>query len=77
MVDKILINETQKLSAARKAPEVLGTDCDDNDLYQVEKMSLEETKEKIEWCKRAFECEQKKTYGIEKLHERYIYTTKK
>ena len=28
-------------------------------------MSLEETKEKLEWLKRAFECKQKSTHGIE------------
>ena len=41
MVDEILLNETQKLSAAREVPEFLDSDCDENDLYQVDKMSLE------------------------------------
>ena len=41
MVDEILINEKQKLSAAREVPECLDSDCDENDLYQVDKMSLE------------------------------------
>ena len=45
---EILINETQKLSAAREAPEFLDSDYDDNDLYQVERMILEEAKEKFE-----------------------------
>ena len=31
-------------------------------------MSLEETKEKSEWLKNAFECKQKSTYGIEDKH---------
>ena len=44
MVDEILLNETQKVSAAREAPEILDSDYDENDLYQVEKMCLEETK---------------------------------
>ena len=47
-MDEILINDTQKLSAAREAPDFLGYDCDENYLYQVEKMSLKDTKEKIE-----------------------------
>ena len=44
MVDEIILNETQKVSAAREASENLDYDCDKNDIYQVEKMSLEETK---------------------------------
>ena len=55
MVDEILLNETQKVSAARKAWECLDSDCDDNNIYQVDKMSLKETKNKLEWRKCAFE----------------------
>ena len=47
-MDKILLNETQKLSAAREAPEFWDSDYDDNYLYQVERMSLEDNKEKID-----------------------------
>ena len=54
LVDEILLNKTQKVSAVRKAPEFLDSDCGDNDLYQVEKMNLEDTKEKIERHKRVF-----------------------
>ena len=43
-VDEILLTENQKVSAAREAPEFLDSDYNGNDLYQVEKMSLEETK---------------------------------
>ena len=32
-------------------------------------MSLEQTKEKPDWCKRAFEYEKKKTYGIENRND--------
>ena len=39
---------TQKVIAAREAPYFLESDCNENNLYQVEKMSLEDTKEKIE-----------------------------
>ena len=46
MVDEILLNETQKVSAVKEAPKIL--DSDENDIYQVERMSLEETKEKLE-----------------------------
>ena len=66
MVDGILLNETQKVSAEREAPEVLDSDCNENDLYQVDKMRLENNKEKLELLKRAFECELKNSYGIEK-----------
>ena len=65
VVDEILLNETQKVGAAMEAPEFLDSDYDENNLYQVEMMSLEETKEKLEWRKHAFECEQKNSFGIE------------
>ena len=54
-VDDILLNEKQQVSPARETPDVLGSDCDENDLYQVEKMCLEYTKEKLELRKYAFE----------------------
>ena len=54
----------KKVSAAKEAPEFLESGYDENELYQVENMILEETKEKLEWRKRAFEREQKNTYGI-------------
>ena len=57
VVDEILLNETQKVSAEREAPEFLDSGFDDNGLYQVGKMILEETKDKLEWHKRAFEYE--------------------
>ena len=44
LVDEILLNKTQKLSAEREAPEFLFPDCDNNDQYQVEKMIPEGTK---------------------------------
>ena len=55
MVYEILLNELKKLSAAKEAPELLDSDYDNNDLYHIDKMSLEETKEKLEWRKHAFE----------------------
>ena len=37
VVDKILLNETQKVSCAREEPELLDSYYDENDIYQVEK----------------------------------------
>ena len=45
------MHETQKVSAAKEAPGFLESDYDEKKLYQVENMSLEETKEKLEWQK--------------------------
>ena len=47
-MDEILLNKTQTVSAVREAPEFFDSDCNEKDLYKVEKMSLEETREKIE-----------------------------
>ena len=51
MVDEILLHETQKLSAAREAPEFLDSDYEYKNLYQVERVILQETKEKLKWRK--------------------------
>ena len=48
MVDEILLNETQKVSAARETPEFLDSGFNEKNIHQVEKISLEENKEKIE-----------------------------
>ena len=69
MVDEIVLNETQTVSATREAPYFLDSDYDANDLYQVEKMILEGNKEKIEWRKCAFEYKMKNSYGIEKRND--------
>ena len=64
MVDEILLNETQKIIATNhEAPEILDSDYDKNDLYQVDKMK------KIDWLKHAFEYEQKKSYGIQNWND--------
>ena len=55
-VDEILLHETQRVIAAKEAPGFLESDYDENKIYQVENMSLEGAKEKIEWQKRLFEC---------------------
>ena len=56
----------------------MDSDYDDNDLYQVEIMSLEESIEKLEWCKCAFECKHKISFGIlnrnymTRIHHKYV-----
>ena len=47
-VDEILLHENEKVSAAREAHENVDSDFDDNKIYQIDNMSLEETKEKLE-----------------------------
>ena len=44
----------------------LDSDYDENDYCQVDTISLEETKEKLEWRKRAFEYEEKNSFGTER-----------
>ena len=41
------------------------TDFDESEIYQIDNMSLDDTKEKLEWCKHAFEWKIKDTYEIE------------
>ena len=67
---EILLDESQKVSAKNnKAPELMDSEYNADNLYKVDKMSLEETKEKLDWRKREFECKQKNSYGIEKLND--------
>ena len=40
-----------------------------NDLYEVDNMSLEDTKEKLDWHKYAFEYKKKNSYGIENRND--------
>ena len=69
-MDNIILNETQKLSAINhEAPEFLDSDYGANALYQVDKMILEDTKEKLDWIKRAFEYENKNAYGIKNRND--------
>ena len=64
MVDELHMVESKKISVINhEAPWFLESGYDANDLYQVENMNLDETKEKMEWRKRALEL--KKSYGIE------------
>ena len=58
MVDEIRIIESKKVSAINnEAPELLESDYDENDLDEVENMSLDETKEKNELRKSLIEYE--------------------
>ena len=60
-----MLHENEKVSAMKEAHENVESDFDDNKLYQIDNMSFEDTKEKLEWHKREFECELENTYGIE------------
>ena len=64
-MDEILLNETQKISATdHEVPEFLDSDYDAKYLCQVDRISLEDTREKTDWSKRAFEYKNKNSYGI-------------
>ena len=68
-MDEIILTENQQVSAVREAPECLDSDYYDNDSYQVNKIIIEETKEKFEWRKREFEYEQNNKYWVENLND--------
>ena len=56
VMDDILLNEQRIVSTVNhEATGFLENDDDENDLYQVENMSIDETKEFFDWCKRALE----------------------
>ena len=64
MVDEILLNETQKVSAARGAPEFLDSDCDEKNLYQAEKMILKIIKIKLNDVSLRFNANRKIHMGL-------------
>ena len=67
-MDEILL--TQKVSATNhEAPEFLDSDYDANDLYEVDKTSLENTKEDMDQRKCAFEYKTKNVYGIKNQND--------
>ena len=43
-MDEILLHKTQKLSFAKESPEILDSDYDENELYKVQNVSIEDTK---------------------------------
>ena len=55
----------KKVSAGKESQEIIESKFDENDLYRIDNMSLEEKMKKLELHKRAFECELKNTYNIE------------
>ena len=56
MMDELHMVESKKVSVVNhEAPEFLEIDYNENNLYQVENMSLDETEEEIEQRKRAIE----------------------
>ena len=57
-VDKILLQENQKVNADNGAYENIESGFNENKIYQIYNMSLD-TKEKLKWSKRAVEYEQK------------------
>ena len=48
------MQEQQKGSAGKEAHEQIEYDFDENKMYQIEDMSLDNKKEKLEWRKRAY-----------------------
>ena len=56
-MDEIILNGRRK-KPAREAQDISDSDCNDNDIYQIEETSFEETKEKLEWRECAFEFQQ-------------------
>ena len=49
----------------KESHENIVSNFDDKKLYQIENMSLENTKEKVQWRKRAFEWKLENSDGIE------------
>ena len=66
---EILLHKNKKLSAEKEAPEHIESNFYENKLYQTDNISLEDTKEKFQWRKRAFERKLKSKYGVENLND--------
>ena len=75
-VDEILLNENKKVSAEKEAPAYVESNFDENELYQIDNMSLDETKEKLDCRKCAFECKLKNIYGIENHNDMNLINDK-
>ena len=54
VMDEILMHKNQKVSASKEVPENIDSDFDENGIYHIESMSLDDIKEKLTWHKRAF-----------------------
>ena len=63
LVDEIILNG-KKVSAVSEAPEFFDSIFYENNLYQVEKIILEDTKDKPGWRKHSFEFKKKIDMGL-------------
>ena len=63
------MNENEKVTAMKEAHENIESNFDENELYQIDNMSLEDKKEKLERCKRSFEWKLENTYRIENQND--------
>ena len=64
-VDEIVLKENNKVSSQEEAHKNIEYDIDENDLYQIDNMSLYGKKENTERHERAFESKLENTYYIE------------
>ena len=62
---EIILQQIKKLSAEAEAKYNIGSEIDENDLYEIDNMSLDKNKENAEWRKYAFESELENKYDIE------------
>ena len=53
-VDDIIFQEYNKVSSGTESQEIIESEFDENDLYRIDNMSIEEKKEKLELHKCAF-----------------------
>ena len=64
-MDEIFRQENNKVSAESEAHKNIESDIDENDLYQIDNMSLDDKRENKEWHKHAIEIKPGNTYDIE------------
>ena len=64
-VYEIILQENIKVNDGAVAHKNIDHEVYDNDLYEIDNISLDEKKEKIEWCRGAFESDLKNKYDIE------------
>ena len=54
-MEEIILQENKKVNNEAVAYEKIDYEINENDLYEINDKSLDENKEKTEWCKREFE----------------------
>ena len=64
-LDEILLRENNKVSAEAEAHENIEAKLDYNNLYQIDNMSLDETKQDTAWHKCEFESKLENNYEVE------------